>query len=43
VKEEHFFDEGIALEGKLVGIVLPGLRRFVSQKYRRRARSLSLA
>src|SRR5215831_11485837 len=31
VKEKHFFDEWIAFEGKLVEIVLPGLRWFVSQ------------
>ncbi len=29
-KEEHFCNEGIAFEGKLVEIVLPGLRRFIS-------------
>ena len=31
VKEKDFFDEGVAFEGKLVEVVLPGLRRLVPQ------------
>ena len=31
MKKEHFFDQRIAFEGELIEIVLPGLRRFVSQ------------
>ena len=31
VEEEDFFDQRIAFEGKLVEVVLPGLRRLVPQ------------